>query len=82
LAFSFAVWACPVEVENAILVHPGVADFPVIGIPDKKWREIVLAANIAKEGATLHSEEIKDVVRKRRSGTKVSKRIEHVSALP
>lgn len=82
MAFSFAVWVCPAEMENATLVHPGVADFPVISIPGKKWGEIVLAANIAKEGATLHSEEIKDVVRKRRSGTKVSKRIEHVSALP
>ncbi|MDX1394215.1 MAG: AMP-binding protein, partial [Gemmatimonadota bacterium] len=43
----------PAEVENAVLAHPGVADVAVIGVPDEKWGEIVLAAIVVGEGAEV-----------------------------
>jgi acyl-CoA synthetase (AMP-forming)/AMP-acid ligase II len=72
----------PAEVENAVLAHQGVADVAVIGIPDEKWGESVLAVIVPKEGVTVHDEEIKKIVRERLASFKVPKRIERVSALP
>jgi len=72
----------PAEVENAVLAHPGVADVAVIGVPDAKWGEIVLAAVVLRQGQTVDDDEIKATVRARLAGFKVPKRIERVPALP
>ena len=72
----------PAEVENTVLAHPSVADVAVIGIPDPKWGEAVLAAIVIKADATIQDEEIKKVVAERLAGYKVPKRIERISALP
>ena len=39
----------PVEIENVLLEHPRVAEVAVIGLPDKKWGEII-ACFIRTEG--------------------------------
>jgi len=31
----------PVEIENAMLEHPGIAEIAVVGLPDAKFGEIV-----------------------------------------
>jgi acyl-CoA synthetase (AMP-forming)/AMP-acid ligase II len=72
----------PAEVENAVLAHPGVADVAVIGVPDARWGEIVLAAIVLREGQAVEDEELKSTVRARLAGFKVPKRIERVAALP
>ena len=72
----------PAEVENAVLAHPGVADVAVIGVPDAKWGEIVLAAIVLKDGQTVEDDDIKKTVRARLAGFKVPKRIERVHTLP
>lgn len=72
----------PAEVENAVLGHPGVADVAVIGVPDEKWGEIVLAAIVVREGAAVEDEELQSTVRSRLAGFKVPRRIERVEALP
>lgn len=41
------------EVEDAIYLHPEVAECAVIGIPDEQWGEAVHAVVVAKAGATL-----------------------------
>ena len=72
----------PAEVENAVLAHPGVADVAVIGVPDARWGEIVLAAIVVRDGQTVEDDEVKSTVRARLAGFKVPKRIERVEALP
>jgi acyl-CoA synthetase (AMP-forming)/AMP-acid ligase II len=72
----------PAEVENAVLAHPGVADVAVIGVPDARWGEIVLAAIVVKDGQTVEDDEIRSTVRARLAGFKVPKRIERIEALP
>lgn len=42
-----------VEVENALLAHPLVADAGVVGLPDAHWGEIVAAAVVLRQGLTL-----------------------------
>ena len=72
----------PAEVENAVLAHPGVAEVAVIGVPDAKWGEIVLAAIVLKDGQTVADDDIRSTVRARLAGFKVPKRIERIEALP
>jgi acyl-CoA synthetase (AMP-forming)/AMP-acid ligase II len=34
----------PAEIEAVLLSHPGVAEVPVVGVPDRFWGEVVGAA--------------------------------------
>ena len=72
----------PAEVENAVLAHPAVADVAVIGVPDAKWGEIVLAAIVLREGQTVTDDDLRSTVGARLARFKVPKRIERVKALP
>ncbi|GAA0950118.1 long-chain-fatty-acid--CoA ligase [Actinocorallia libanotica] len=38
----------PVEVEEVLARHPGVADVAVIGVPDRRWGESVLAVVVPR----------------------------------
>ena len=46
------------EVENAIFEHPAVLEAAVIGVPDEKWGEAVLAVVVPKDGVTVTPDEI------------------------
>jgi fatty-acyl-CoA synthase len=44
-------WISSVELENALMGHPGVAEAAVVGVPDEKWGERPLAIVVPVEGA-------------------------------
>lgn len=69
-----------IEVEDAIASHPAVREVAVIGIPDDKWGESVLALVVIDEGDTTE-QDIRDHVRGRLAGYKVPKRVEFRSEL-
>jgi acyl-CoA synthetase (AMP-forming)/AMP-acid ligase II len=46
------------EVEEAIVSHSAVSEVAVIGAPDEKWGEAVMAIVVAKPGASVEAEEI------------------------
>ncbi|WP_112664420.1 class I adenylate-forming enzyme family protein [Microvirga flavescens] len=48
------------EVEEAIVSHHAVSEVAVIGVPDEKWGEAVMAVVVVKPGASTTSEEIVD----------------------
>jgi fatty-acyl-CoA synthase len=50
----------PVEIEEALLAHPGVHEAAVVGIPDEKWQERPLATVVVREGASVTPEELRD----------------------
>ncbi len=41
----------PMEVENLLFKHPAVADAAVIGLPSRKWGDVVCAAVVRKDAA-------------------------------
>jgi acyl-CoA synthetase (AMP-forming)/AMP-acid ligase II len=53
-------WISSVELENALMAHPSVAEAAVIAIPDEKWQERPLAVVVLKEGAAATSEQLRE----------------------
>lgn len=52
----------PSDIEAVLLEHPQVADAAVIGVPHEKWGEAPVACVIAKPGAEMDAEELKEWV--------------------
>jgi fatty-acyl-CoA synthase len=59
LVKSGGEWISSVELENAIMSHPDVAEAAVVGIPDEKWGERPLACIVPKDGEEITLEELK-----------------------
>jgi long-chain acyl-CoA synthetase len=72
----------PVEVEEALAQHPGVADVAVIGVPDDRWGETVLALVIPRDGAEPVAEELVAFARERLAGYKLPRVVAFVDELP
>jgi fatty-acyl-CoA synthase len=52
-------WISSVELENALMAHPEVAEAAVVAVPDDKWGERPLATVVLKEGSTADYETLK-----------------------
>lgn len=65
-----------IEVEDALFSHPDVAEVAVIGVPDDKWGELVVALVVLAPGATATADDLREHCRARLAGYKVPKRIE------
>jgi len=70
------------EVERVVYGLPQVSEAAVIGLPDEKWGERVVAVVVAKPGATLTSEELAAHCRAHLAGFKVPKQVILRDALP
>jgi fatty-acyl-CoA synthase len=53
-------WISSVDLENAVMDHPKVAEAAVIGVPDPKWDERPLVAVVPKEGEQVSAEELRE----------------------
>ena len=65
-----------IEVEDAIFSHPDVAEVAVIGIPDDKWGEMVMALVVRSAGASLTSDALIAYTHTKLAGYKCPKVIE------
>jgi len=72
----------PVEVEEVLRLHPGVADVAVIGTPHPRWGEQVTAVVVTKVGVALDSTSLSDFAGTHLAGFKKPRRVEFVSVLP
>jgi acyl-CoA synthetase (AMP-forming)/AMP-acid ligase II len=70
-----------IEVEDTIFSHPAVAEVAVIGVPDEKWGEAVIALVVLAPGAAATEDEIIDHTRARLAHYKCPKRVEFRDAL-
>jgi fatty-acyl-CoA synthase len=53
-------WISSVELENALMGHPAVAEAVVVGIPDEKWGERPLASVVVREGEDVSAEDLRE----------------------
>ncbi|MGW8570997.1 long-chain fatty acid--CoA ligase [Streptomyces niveus] len=52
-------WISSVELENALMGHPDVAEAAVVAVPDEKWGERPLATVVLKDGASADYESLR-----------------------
>jgi acyl-CoA synthetase (AMP-forming)/AMP-acid ligase II len=70
------------EVEDAIYEHPSVQEAAIIGIPDPRWGETVMAVVAPKQGKTLDLDELKKFLGSRIADFKIPRLLEVMPALP
>ena len=71
-----------VEVEQALMQHPDVQDSAVIGLPDDKWGETVVAVLQLHAGRSVQPAEVIAFVKARIGSVKAPKRVEIWADLP
>ena len=72
----------PSEVEEAVRAHPDVEDCAVVGLPDERSGEQVVAVVVLKEGAQLDEQAIREFARDGLTAYKVPRRVVQVDDLP
>ena len=70
-----------IEVEDALNSHEAVKEVAVIGIPDEKWGELVMAL-VVTDGSPVTAEELIAHCRTMLAGYKCPKRVEFVAEVP
>ncbi len=72
----------PKEFEEFIYTHPMTKDVQVIGVPDKKYGEEIMACIILKEPGSVTVEEMSNYIKASMARHKVPKYIEFVDSFP
>ncbi|WP_412520791.1 AMP-binding protein [Actinomadura madurae] len=72
----------PVEVEQVLLDHPGVAEAAVFGRPDERWGEAVTAAIRLRSEASLTATDVLGFIEGRLAGYKRPSQIHFVDDMP
>lgn len=72
----------PVEVENTIANMAAVADVAVIGIPDEKYGEALLAFVVVQPGEKLELDDMIAFCREHIAGYKIPRKLEIIAEMP
>lgn len=72
----------PKEIEEFFYTHPEVQDAQVIGVPDHKYGEEVMAQIVLKESSNLTVDDLREYTKARLARHKVPRYIEIVDAFP
>ena len=76
-------WISSVDLENALMAHPAVAEAAVIAIPDDKWGERPLACVAWKKGASATPEDLAEhLLRHGFAKWQLPDRVEVIDAVP
>jgi fatty-acyl-CoA synthase len=75
-------WISSIDVENAALAHPSIANCAVIGMPHPRWAERPLLVVVKKEGAVATKEAIIEFLSARIAKWQLPDDVAFVDALP
>jgi malonyl-CoA/methylmalonyl-CoA synthetase len=70
------------EIEEALRMHPDIAECAVVGVPDPEWGERVAAALVLKEGRSLDLASLRSWGRELLASYKLPTKLLLVNALP
>ncbi len=75
-------WISSVDLENAIMGHPSVAEAAVIAVPDPKWQERPLAVVVLKKGLQATQQDILNYLLPNITKWSLPDHVEFVDAIP
>lgn len=75
-------WVSSIDIENAAMLHPGVAQAGVIGVYHPKWQERPLLIVVKAEGANPTGEDIKSFLKDKLDKIAWPDAVEFVDELP
>jgi long-chain acyl-CoA synthetase len=82
MVISGGVNIYPLEIEHVLAAHPDVVDVAVIGVPDARWGEALVAVVERRKTSALDAAALQAWCRERISDYKVPRRVELVAELP
>jgi fatty-acyl-CoA synthase len=75
-------WISSMELENALMAHPQVAEAAVIGIPDDKWGERPHATVVLKPGASATAPELRAFLEGKMPHWQLPERFSFIAEVP
>jgi fatty-acyl-CoA synthase len=72
----------PREIEEFLYTHPDIVDVQVIGVPDERYGEELMAWVITRPGVTLTEEDVRDSCRGRIAHYKIPRYVKFVESFP
>jgi fatty-acyl-CoA synthase len=72
----------PREIEEFLYTHPQISDVQVIGVPDERYGEELMAWVIARPGSTLTEAELREFCRGQIAHYKIPRYVKFVEAFP
>ena len=75
-------WISSVDLENAIMAHPAIAEAAVIAVPHEKWGERPLACVVAKPGQAVTPAALNEMLAKKFAKWQLPDNYEFLDAIP
>jgi fatty-acyl-CoA synthase len=75
-------WISSVDLENAVMGHPAVAEAAVIGVPDEKWQERPLVAVVLRAGQSVTAAELHEFLTPRVARWQLPERWTFIDEVP
>jgi fatty-acyl-CoA synthase len=72
----------PREIEEFLYTHPQIADVQVIGVPDERYGEELMAWVVLRPGGTLSEEELREYCRGQIAHFKIPRYVKVVDSFP
>jgi fatty-acyl-CoA synthase len=72
----------PREIEEFLYLHPDIIDVQVIGVPDARYGEEIMAWVVVREGAVMDSDVLRDFCREKIAHHKIPRYVNVVTEFP
>jgi fatty-acyl-CoA synthase len=72
----------PREIEEFLYTHPEIADVQVIGVPDERYGEELMAWVVTRPGASLTTEDVREFCRGQIAHYKIPRYVKFVDSFP